>query len=126
MVAAFGGPVPLLFTLLLLAGSLLACNKEEVDSCEIVATEWEAELSAVTACEEDTDCGLPLPGTSQHDFCRAVQSYDADNEQLYYILQLGDDLGCTLVQDDPEPCPEASGFICDDGVCGWDYVGAVE
>lgn len=102
----------------------LACKEDEVDACAVVAAEWEAELASVQACDEDEDCGLPLPGTSDEDFCRKVQSYDADTEQLYYILQLGDDLGCTLVPPAEEECPQADGFFCDDGLCAWDYAEA--
>lgn len=101
---------------------MLAC-KEEEDPCAIVQAEWDVELAAVQSCEVDEDCGLPLPGTADELFCQAVQSYDADTEQLYYILQLGDDLGCSLVAEPAGTCPKAKGYRCDDGTCAWDVVG---
>lgn len=101
---------------------MLAC-KEEEDPCGIVQAEWEAELAAVQACEVDEDCGLPIPGTADDLFCQAVQANDADPAQLYYLLQLGDDLGCSLVDPVDGTCPKATGYRCDDGVCAWDTDG---
>jgi len=102
----------------------LGCKKEPTDPCDIVAPEWEAELGRVQACDVDADCGLPLPGTGCGCTRNLVGNNDADTEQLYYILQLGDDLSCTLVQPTSCDCPDAKGFVCQQGVCAWDYVQA--
>ena len=104
--------------------SMLACRKK-VDACELIGEHWYQELASVQACTKDEDCGQPLPGTScgtQNCTRNLVGRYDADIEQLEYLLQLGQDLQCQLVPDDQCDCPDAAGFVCNEGVCDWSYV----
>ncbi|MCB9781269.1 MAG: hypothetical protein H6742_22065 [Alphaproteobacteria bacterium] len=101
---------------------LLSCGDDK-DGCEIVAEEYEAELARIQSCDVAEDCGLPLPGTGCGCDDNLVARDDADTEQLYYILQLQQDLQCELVpgpSDDCE-CGEPVGYRCDDGTCTWAY-----
>ncbi len=103
---------------------LFACE-ENADSCDIVQAEWDAELALVQSCEVDEDCAeaFPLPGTSCGNCTRNLVAKDgSDTEQLYYVLQVADDLDCEILPQTECDCPDASGFICDQGACTWDYV----
>ncbi len=100
---------------------LVACDPD-VDSCAIVADEWDAQLAIVQACETADDCGYPLPGTSCGCTRNLVANNTADTEELYHVLQVADDLDCELIPDTACDCPDAAGFVCDGGVCAWDYI----
>lgn len=102
--------------------TLVACDGGK-DGCEVVAEEYQAELDRIQSCELDEDCGLPLPGTGCGCDDNLVAQEDADTEDLYYILQLQQDLQCGLVpgpSDDCE-CGAPVGYRCDDGTCTWAY-----
>lgn len=99
----------------------LACARSR-EPCEIVAAEWEEELARVQACEVDEDCGYPIPGTSCGCTRNLVAANEASIDQLLYIKQVGDDVGCALVPQTACDCPDADGFVCDDGRCAWSYI----
>ena len=103
-------------------GLLLSFSCAHEANCDPVVAEWEKELAAVTACETAEDCAYPLPGTScDCTFRNAIANQTADTEQLYYVLQLGDDLGCELVDKGECDCPDAVGYQCLEGQCAWEY-----
>ena len=102
---------------------LLAACEQKTEPCEIVGQEWSEDVPRVQAFEVDADCGYPIPGTSCGCTQNLVAANDADIEQLLYIKQVGDDVGCELVEPTDCDCPDADGFVCDDGTCAWSYVG---
>lgn len=107
---------------MLLALLLLLGCEAEVDSCAVVQEEYLAELAELQHCDTVDDCGYPIPGTGCGCTRNLVANNDADTSELYDIMQIADDLHCEVVAETSCDCPEASGFVCEDHTCGWDYV----
>ncbi len=87
-------------------------------SCEDLASEFEA----VSACETDAECGQvmedwPACGCTRQPVARR----DADLSGLYRLLAETSSLDCAGLGSTCD-CPEADGFVCDEGSCTWNYV----
>jgi hypothetical protein len=80
---------------------------------------------AIVSCEADDECGQPLMGTSCGCTRDLVAREDADPTAFYEALSEAQAAGCDTSGSTCD-CPEADGFVCNDGRCGWNYVDAVE
>lgn len=78
--------------------------------------ELAAELAKVQACEQDEDCGVPIPGSSCGCTRNLVANTSADTSRVEELLKTCSGLGSTC------DCPAADGFVCKDQRCAWNYV----
>ena len=88
------------------------------DECTEVEEAFFAELAVVQACETDDDCGQAIPNTSCGCTRDLVAAADADLTSLEALMATDCELALGSVCD----CPEADGFVCDEGICNWNYV----
>jgi hypothetical protein len=93
----------------------------EFESCEEVNAALEEELSSLQACSVDSDCGQILEGTSCGCTNDLVARKELDTARFRSLQGRGEELECPAKLTDCS-CPEADGFICTNGVCGWKYV----
>jgi hypothetical protein len=109
----------------LCAVALLGCPAGDGEgSCEALEGELAAEREAIVACQLDDDCGQPLTGTSCGCTRDLVARNDADPTRFYELLHEAQGSGCDAPGGSTCDCPEASGFVCNEGRCGWNYVDA--
>jgi hypothetical protein len=73
------------------------------------------ELAVVQACESVDDCGVPIKGSSCGCTKDLVANKTADTSRVEELLK-----SCGLAS--TCDCPEADGFVCKNGRCGWNYV----
>jgi len=95
---------------------------EPVDACEELVAAYEAETVAIRSCTNDVDCGQVLAGTSCGCTRNWVASIDADISAWEDIRTQASDQGCALGGISTCDCPGVDGFLCDTGVCGWNYL----
>lgn len=103
---------------------LLGCPTKptpEPETCETLLADFEAETAAIRACTDADECGQPLTGTSCGCTRAWVARTDADTTRFYELLSDVQANECTSL-DGTCDCPEADGYVCDDGVCEWNYV----
>lgn len=93
-----------------------------IENCDDLKAAFMAEAQEIRSCAADDECGQELKGTS----CGCTQNWvartDADATQFFALLDMADDLGCELILAGPCNCPEADGFVCVQGSCGWNYL----
>lgn len=101
----------------------------------IVCNDYYAELKNVRSCQNDSECGQVLAGTSCGCTRDLVARKNADLAKLQELRKtslalLGisstvpdacSDLHAASICD----CPEANGFLCVDSVCKWNYTPAI-
>ena len=92
------------------------------DECDTVIADLESELADLQSCEENSDCGLVLTGTSCGCTRDLVAREDGDRTAFDDLLEEASDLECGYGFDSVCDCPEAAGFRCDEGTCAWNYV----
>ena len=118
--------------------ALFACGQEGTStSCDAVQTEgielpascaelessYASELEQVVACERDADCGQVLEGTSCGCTRNLVLALDADPTRICAIQDWAVAQECEpLFMASTCDCPATRGFVCESGVCGWNYV----
>ncbi|MFO7566531.1 MAG: hypothetical protein R6X02_28065, partial [Enhygromyxa sp.] len=93
------------------------------ETCDAVKSAFEAEAGKVRSCSEDTQCGQVLQGTSCGCTRNWVALLDADTTCFYALIeqaQLIDE--CDLGLSSGCDCPEADGYVCEAGVCTWNYL----
>jgi hypothetical protein len=88
---------------------------------ELIAA-FDAETLAIRSCSSDAECGKALQGTS----CGCTQDWvarsDADTTCFYDLIDQAGALQCELPLVSDCSCPETDGFICDAGICKWNYL----
>ncbi|MEL6178608.1 MAG: hypothetical protein AAFS10_06625 [Myxococcota bacterium] len=89
-------------------------------TCDSALSAYTEELSTIQSCTTDAECGQPLTGTSCGCTRNLVARNDADTTRFYELQRETVTLGCDLGSSTCD-CPEADGFICDAGVCNWNY-----
>lgn len=94
----------------------------EPPTCENALTEVAAELEAIQSCVTNAECGQPLPGTSCGCTRNLVATADADPSAFYELREEAAELGCLVGGISTCDCPQADGFVCDDGRCTWNYL----
>lgn len=91
-------------------------------TCEDVQAEFEAEAAAIRSCDEDSECGTELTGTSCGCTRNWVARLDADTTTFYALMEEGSAMECELAGDSTCDCPEVDGYACVDHVCTWNYL----
>lgn len=97
------------------------CEPEPKD-CDTLVSAVLDEAAAIRSCSADAECGQPLAGTSCGCTRDWVARSDADTDTFYALLDQAFSAGCevpgTISTCD---CPPANGFVCDAGMCQWNY-----
>ena len=96
-------------------------GKVELGTCEEIESAYAAELASIQSCTLNSECGQPLTGTSCGCTRDLVARTDADTTEFYTLLDKLSEEECELVGSTCD-CPEADGYICDEGVCAWNYI----
>ena len=109
------------FLLALVGGCYRNVFGSEFDTCDEVNAELKDELAVVQACSVDADCGLVLEGSSCGCTNELVAHKDFDTARFRGLQARADELKCGGATTDCS-CPTADGFVCTNGVCGWNYV----
>lgn len=110
-----------LLLLVLCCGCYRNVFASEFDTCEEVNAEMKEELAHLQACSVDADCGLVLEGTSCGCSNELVAHKEYDTARLRGLQARAEELKCTSTTTDCS-CPATNGFVCTNGVCGWNYV----
>jgi hypothetical protein len=95
---------------------------QQLDSCPDLIAAFDAETFAIRSCSSDDECGQALQGTS----CGCTQDWvarsDADTTCFYDLIAQAGALQCELPLVSDCSCPPVDGFICDAGICSWNYL----
>ena len=110
-----------LFLPLLVCGCYRNVFGLEFETCDEINAEMKDELSGLQACSVDADCGLILEGTSCGCTNELVAHENFDISRFHALQGRADELKCGGATTDCS-CPTADGFVCTNGVCGWNYV----
>jgi hypothetical protein len=51
-----------------------------------------------------------------------VARLDADTDCFYAMIDRAGDLGCDLGLASSCDCPDTDGYVCDAGICTWNYI----
>jgi hypothetical protein len=92
------------------------------DSCGALMSAFAAETAKVRSCSNDDQCGQELSGTSCGCTRNWVGLLDADTTCFYALIQQAGMLDCDLGLNSSCDCPEADGFVCQAGICAWNYI----
>lgn len=110
--------------LILLSGCLGVPHDSDSEvverTCDVVLDELNAEYASIATCDDFSDCGQVLTGTSCGCTRNWVARNDADGTAFYALQGEAGEKECafgTSVCD----CPAAYGFECEAGTCSWDY-----
>ena len=91
-------------------------------TCATVQAEYEAEAAAIRSCDDASECGQTLTGTSCGCTRNWVARTDADTTTFYALQAEGSTMECDLGGGSTCDCPEADGYACVDHVCQWNYL----
>lgn len=90
----------------------------------VTCADWSAEYQALTlelrACTSAAQC-VSVPGTSCGCTRNLVANGDNDLAELHDFIDRMNAAGCGLVS--TCDCPPADGFVCENGLCAWNYTG---
>jgi hypothetical protein len=106
---------------LLFSGCYRNVFGSDFETCDEVNAEMKSELAWLQTCKIDSDCGLILEGTSCGCTNELVAHKEFDATRFRGLQGRADELGCSAMTTDCS-CPTADGFVCTNGVCGWNYV----
>ncbi len=109
-----------LLPLMLIAGCYRNVFGAEYETCDELDAALATELSALQSCSVSADCGQVLEGTSCGCTNELVARKNADVARFRSLQARGDELECPGVAGECS-CPAADGFVCTNGVCGWNY-----
>lgn len=90
-------------------------------SCADVRSDFELERDAIQSCGSDEECGQVLTGTSCGCTRNLVARLDATTERFYELLETQVDGAQCVSLFSTCDCPPANGFVCDEGLCAWNY-----
>ncbi|MGH1345856.1 MAG: hypothetical protein ACRBN8_30105 [Nannocystales bacterium] len=90
--------------------------------CEALVTAYQEETAAIRSCEDDAECGQVLTGTSCGCTRNWVARTDADIDLWDSLRDDALDASCDIGGISTCDCPPADGFVCNEGVCGWNYL----
>lgn len=91
--------------------------------CDAMVAAFQAETAEIRACEQDSDCGQVLTGTSCGCSRNWVAREGADIDLWDSLRDDAMDAGCELPgMISTCDCPAVDGFVCNEGVCGWNYL----
>lgn len=94
--------------------------EELTDDCDLLRELFDSELAELRQCASAADCGRTF-STSCGCTRNAVLRRDADANRLCLIQQTMLDRQCPQLMSTCD-CPEADGFVCEHGRCGWNYI----
>ena len=92
------------------------------NTCDQLLDAFNAETLAIRSCSADSECGVPLQGTSCGCTRDWVARTDADTTCFYDLIEQAGALQCELPLVSTCDCPGADGYICDGGICNWNYI----
>ena len=94
-----------------------------VSTCEDVREEYAAELERIQSCTDAAECGQNL-----RTGCGCTRSLvgrlDADTTRFDELLRTSIDGESCVARFSTCDCPNADGFVCNDGRCAWNYLDA--
>ncbi|NJK33221.1 MAG: hypothetical protein HC927_12930 [Deltaproteobacteria bacterium] len=90
--------------------------------CAALQAAFAAETQAIRSCSTDSQCGQDLQGTSCGCTRNWVARTDADTTCFYELIELAGPLQCELGLASTCDCPAAEGFVCEAGICQWNYL----
>ncbi|MEM7154965.1 MAG: hypothetical protein AAF799_19110 [Myxococcota bacterium] len=93
----------------------------EPPTCDEIVADILAERAAISSCTADAECGQALTGTSCGCTMNWVARADADTDDFYALQTLANEQGCAYAPITTCSCPPVDGFICDEGICNWNY-----
>jgi len=91
-------------------------------TCEDIEADFWAEAEAIQTCDDASECGQVLTGTSCGCTRDWVARLDADTSDFYALIDEGQAEECELLLSSVCDCPPAKGFDCIEGTCTWNYV----
>lgn len=92
-------------------------------TCDELETAFVAQTAAIRSCEDDTECGQVLTGTSCGCTRNWVARTDADITEWEATRAAALDGECGIGGGISTcDCPAADGFACDAGICTWNYL----
>jgi hypothetical protein len=99
----------------------VTCEEPE-DTCGPIVADFEAETSSIRSCEDASECGQVLTGTSCGCTRNWVARTDADTSDWTEIREKAFANGCNLPGTISTcDCPAADGFACVNNTCTWNY-----
>lgn len=108
----------LLTAIAALISPIAVAHSEE--SCDTLIANADREYKVIASCTADSDCGQVLRGTSCGCTQDRIARRDADSTKFYEAWHALEALeSCRLLS--TCVCPEADGFKCSAGLCGWNY-----
>lgn len=97
-------------------------EEEPERTCEDAEVDLRNELAVIQTCEQDSECGTVLVGTSCGCTRDLVARRDAETEAFYGALEEVQEMECDAGLSSVCDCPETAGFRCDDGTCAHNYI----
>jgi len=94
----------------------------EIDDCDELKAVFASEVLEIRSCVALEECGQELKGTSCGCTNNWVARLDADTADFYALIAQAERLRCELFLFGTCDCPAADGFVCQDGICGWNYL----
>ena len=104
------------------ATSGASASTGEIDNCDELGAAFSSETMDIRSCVAADECGLELMGTSCGCTRNWVARLDADTTDFYALVAKGERMGCELFLSGTCDCPAADGFVCEAGICGWNYL----
>lgn len=100
------------------SGSPGSCDQ----MCEPYIADFEVITEEIRSCEVASQCGQVLTGTSCGCTRDWVARLDADTAEFYQALDALTKNGCPIDLTSTCDCPPVDGFVCDQGICNWNYL----
>ncbi len=94
----------------------------EISNCDELKAAFASETVEIRSCVAPEECGQELKGTSCGCTNNWVARLDADTTEFYALISQAERLGCELFLGGTCDCPAADGFVCQDGICAWNYL----
>ena len=104
------------------ATSEASASTGEINNCEELEAAFDSETKDIRSCVAADECGQELMGTSCGCTRNWVARLDADTTNFYALIAKAERMGCELFLNGTCDCPAADGFVCEAGICGWNYL----
>lgn len=102
----------------------LTVTDAPVVGCDDLEDAYASALAEAQSCTDAGECGQAVTSGPHCGCTRApVARLDADLAPIDALWVQASQMECPFTQvGGPCDCPEADGFLCTDGVCGWNYL----
>lgn len=96
-----------------------ACLSACAESCTQWSDLYDSTVGTISSCTSAAEC-VDLPGTSCGCTRNLVVNQSADLTSFWEIFKAMGEAGCGIVT--VCDCPQADGFVCQNGHCQWNYL----